>query len=173
MYTLPHDSMLSVSHPVVLFVASSFPCLHKFVNGFSLTLYHDPHHLLTPPSHYLLLLARWPPYRLIFNGSYCTAEGHFCQYSIHVCRGGQVSYVLPFILCITWFLQLFRWHCLSVAATVSLSSCHSLPCRGKRPSSISHVHHTHPSLSGDGYQVAYRRSWYERSRERKLTCDMA
>jgi len=32
----------------------------------------------------------WPPYRLIFNGSYCTAEGHFCQYSIHVCRNGQV-----------------------------------------------------------------------------------
>ena len=21
----------------------------------------------------------WPPYRLIFNGSYCTTEGHFCQ----------------------------------------------------------------------------------------------
>eukprot|EP00802_Teleaulax_amphioxeia_P016100 Tamp_16210.p1 GENE.Tamp_16210~~Tamp_16210.p1 ORF type:complete len:139 (+),score=13.99 Tamp_16210:297-713(+) len=33
----------------------------------------------------------WPPYRLIFNGSYCTAEGHFCQYSIHVCRNGQVK----------------------------------------------------------------------------------
>ena len=35
----------------------------------------------------------WPPYRLIFNGSYCTAEGHFCQYSIHVCRNGQVCTV--------------------------------------------------------------------------------
>ena len=33
----------------------------------------------------------WPPYRLIFNGSYCTAEGHFCQYSIHVCRNGHVK----------------------------------------------------------------------------------
>lgn len=33
----------------------------------------------------------WPPYRLIFNGSFCTAEGHFCQYSIHVCRNGQVK----------------------------------------------------------------------------------
>eukprot|EP00961_Rhodomonas_salina_P255663 3455230-Rhodomonas_salina.1 len=34
---------------------------------------------------------RWPPYLLIFNGSYCTAEGHFCHYSIHVCRNGQWS----------------------------------------------------------------------------------
>ena len=44
----------------------------------------------------------WPPYRLIFNGSYCTAEGHFCQYSIHVCRNGQVCtvFVCQFCACL-------------------------------------------------------------------------
>ena len=39
----------------------------------------------------LLPATLWPPYRLIFNGSYCTAEGHFCSYSIHVCPTGHVK----------------------------------------------------------------------------------
>jgi hypothetical protein len=34
--------------------------------------------------------ALWPPYRVVFNGSYCTAEGHFCGFSVHVCPTGQV-----------------------------------------------------------------------------------
>ena len=57
---------------------------------FSQILLHPCADFFFPHTNSLAPVCRWPPYRLIFNGSYCTAEGHFCQYSIHVCRNGQV-----------------------------------------------------------------------------------